>query len=228
MKKIIIIEALRNFIEQNASVLIRHDNKIFYVKSGKEAIDVHGKEKADLIIAQLEFPDLTCEQLCTLIRENELLKQVSILIVCSDTLSDIERCQKCGANDYITRPLSPAVLLKKIMGLLNVSERTSYSVMVKVSSNEDNYFFCTSQNISVSGILLETDQMLKKGDRILCDFFLPNSVRIYSEGEITRVENKGNNIKEYGVRFIDLSPITESEIKAFIENWKNSKTRFDI
>ncbi len=228
MKKIIIADSLREFIEQDVNILTRNDNKIFYIKSGQEALDVHKKEKADLMIVELESPGLNCEQLCPAIRGDEVLKNISIFIICSDKLSDTERCQQCGANDYIIQPLNPAAFLRKVLRLLNISERTHYRVIVKVSFREGydlTHFFCTSQNISKSGILLETEKVLNKGEKITCSFFLPKTVRIITDGEVARIVNKENGVKEYGVRFTDISPAVESQIETFIENWLKKRYR---
>jgi DNA-binding response OmpR family regulator len=226
MKKIIIADSLRDFIEQDVSLIAGQDNKVFYIKSVQEALDIHRKEKVNLIIITLDYPDLSCERLCSVIRADKVLKTVSILIVCSDKFSDIERCLKCGASDYITRPLSPAAFLWKVSRLLNVSERTSYRVIVKVVNMDDHkaaHIFCASKNISSSGVLLETDVIFNKGNRLICSFFLPNSIRIVANGEIMRINDKENGFKEYGVRFIDIPPSVELQIAAFVENWMKRK-----
>ena len=169
-----------------------------------------------------------CEELCSVIRGDEGLKRVSILMVCSDKPSDMERCQKCGANDYI-QPLTPETFLRKALRLLNVSDRTSYRVIVKISKREKNNVtdvLCTSENISSSGMLLETDRVLYKGDKITCSFFLPNSIQIVTEGEIVRIIEKEDGSKKYGVQFIDIPSLVESQITSFIENWLKRKKRF--
>jgi DNA-binding response OmpR family regulator len=228
MKKIIIDNALRDIVQQQVSVLTSNSNKIFYIESGREALALHRKEQADLVIIKPDFPDMTCEQLCSDIRGDEGLKRVSILMVCSDKLSDIERCQKCGANDCI-QPLTQETFLRKAARLLNISERTSYRVIVKVAQRENkniNHVFCTSQNVSSSGILLETDSVLNQGDKITCSFFLPNSIRIVIEGEIVRIVEKEDGSKNYGVKFVDIPSLVESQIASFTENWLKRKKRF--
>jgi DNA-binding response OmpR family regulator len=229
MKKIIVTDTLRDFIEKQAGLFMGQGYKTFFVKSGEEALNVHRNEKADLIIIEPDFPDLTCEQFCSVIREDEVLKRVSTLVVCSDKLSEIERCQRCGANDYI-QPLTPTIFLRKATRLLNVSERTSYRVIVKVSrkeGDETTHFFCTSQNVSTSGILLETDRVLNKGEKVSCSFFLPNSVRVVSQGEVVRIVEREDGSNKYGVKFINMSPLLESRITSFIENWVERKKRYD-
>ncbi len=226
MKKIIIADQLRDSLGQQVSALAGYHNKIFYVKSGREALTIHSKEKADLIIIKPDFYDLTCEQLCELIRGHEDLKKVSILIVCSDRPSDIERCQRCGANDYI-QPATQSMFPRKATRLLNVSGRTNYRVIVKVSKSGNNnaQIFCTSRDLSSSGMLLETDGLLHVGDNITCSFFLPKSIRIITKGEIVRIDKKEDGFKNYGVKFIDIDPSIESQIAYFIESWQRKKKR---
>lgn len=224
MKKIIIADTLKDFAQAG---ILAGNALIFYAKSGGEALDLHRKEKSDLIIIEPDFNDLPCERFCSAVRESDALKKVSILIVCSDKRSDIERCQKCGANDYVDRA-TPAAFLMKVARLLNVSERTSYRVIVNVSKRENSHMahiYCTSRDLSSSGILLETDGTLNKGDKITCSFFLPNSVRISAEGEIVRITEKEGGSKDYGVRFVDVPPSVESQITAFIEAWRERRKR---
>ena len=226
MKKIIIADSLKDFIKQHVSQIAGYDNKVFYIKSAQEALDLHRKERANLIIITLDYSDLSCEQLCSFIRGDEVLKVVSILIVCSEKLSDIERCLRCGASDYITQPVSPAAFLWKVSRLLNVSERTRYRVIVKVVNMDDikaAHVFCASKNISSSGLLLETNVIFSKGDKLTCSFFLPNSIRIVADGEIMRIHEKENGLKEYGVRFIDIPHSVELQIASFVENWLKRK-----
>ena len=63
MKKIIIADSLKNFIEQDVSLIAGYDNKVFYIKSAQEALDIHRKERANLIIITLDYSDLSCERI---------------------------------------------------------------------------------------------------------------------------------------------------------------------
>ncbi|HMK50483.1 MAG TPA: response regulator [Thermodesulfovibrionales bacterium] len=226
MKKMIIIDSLSDFVEQNAAVITGYDNKILYAKSGREALDMHRAERADLLITTLDLPDITCEELCQVIRHDEMLKRISILVICSSGQSDIERCMRCGASDYQAQPLSPSEFLWKVTRLLNVSERTSYRVVVKVTKNDvpnAPHIFCSSKNISSSGVLLETDQVFNIGEKLTCSFFLPHSVRIITEGQVMRLRRKEDGSSEYGVRFVDPSASVELQIASFVENWLKRK-----
>jgi len=197
---------------------------IFTATSAEEAIRIHRDERVDLVIADLEMGGMGGDGMCTAIRGDETLKKVSIIIYCFNKKSARERCEACGANACLTKPVNPEVLFQKVNDLLSICRRESLRVLIRVSVEGragDGYFFSTSKNISTTGILLETDKVLAKGDRITCSFFL-NTNQITANGEAVRVEEKKGELNQYGVKFIDLAPDAQILIEEFI---KKSRSR---
>jgi hypothetical protein len=157
--------------------------------------------------------------LCERIRQDDFLKDVSILIVHSDQESDRKRCESCGANALLQKPVSPDVLFNEVSKLLHIPKRESMRVLMKVTvkgTANQKFFFSLSQNISSSGLLIETDSMLSKGDVITCSFFI-KSARITAQGEIVRVFKKGPDRYQYGIQFQDLDPISKFKIEDFVK-----------
>jgi len=221
VKKILIVADLQTLIEKEKGILNRSDFKFFTATSSVEALNIHKVEKVDLIITNLDMPVISGDKLCSIIRKDEKLKKVSIIIVCGRSNSDIDRCTKCNANSYITRPVKPSLLLEKVSQLLDIPVRQSYRVLLKVKVDgkyKNEPFFCYSRNISRSGILLETERVLSKGDPIYCSFFLPDSKNITASGEVVRVSKSGTGTYMYGVKFSNLDPTSGSDIEAFIRN----------
>jgi CheY-like chemotaxis protein len=221
MKKIMIVDGLETFIFTEKNILRRADFKIFTATSGEEALKVHKAEKVDIIIADLDLPDIGGDKLCSMIRNDEELKSVSIIIVCTTAPSDIERASRCKANSYITKPISSRQLLEKVAQLINVPERKSCRILLKVSvswKSASGSFFCSSRDISATGILLQTDRMLAVGDVISCNFYLPNSIRVFANVEIMRITMNDDDTFLYGAKYVDLSPQYRSAIEAFINN----------
>lgn len=222
MKKIIALNTLKDFIEKEVPILTKSDVELHYASSGKALIRMHEEIKADIIITELDFPDMGCEQLCSTVRMDKVLRNVSILIICSNSPSDLERCLQCGVNDYLVYPLVAFEFLRKVLRLLNIAQRTVYRVIVKATTQgqgKQAHFFCTSKNLSTSGMLLETEKTLVKGDTLAFSFFLPKSVRVLAQGEIVRITQTENGTKEYGVKFFGISPSVESKIETFIHTW---------
>ena len=219
MKKLLIVGNIQNFMAAGNNMLNRAEFEIFTATSGKEAVDIQRTERADLIIIELDMPGMSGDRLCSLIRKDEELKHVSIIIVCTSSASDMARVSRCKANSYITKPIQHLELLDKVTQLVHIPERKSYRVLLKVSVNgrsAKGSFFCSSLDISATGILLQTDRTFATGDVISCDFFLPGASRIFADVEIMRATRNHDNTFLYGARYVDLSPEHISAIKAFI------------
>ncbi len=220
MKKVLIVDDIRSFVEKEKSILDRSDIKIFTAASAEEALAIHKAENIDLIIVDLDMPGMTGDHLCNIIRRDEILKHVSIIVVCSGTKQEIERICQCKANSYITKPIRPVQFLDSVSRYLDVPERKSYRVLLKAKV-EGKFggepFFCSSQNISVSGMLIDTEKALEKGDLVSCSFFLPGSECIVADAEVMRSARTAENSMSYGVRFRNLQPAFRAAIETFIE-----------
>jgi CheY-like chemotaxis protein len=219
MKKLLIVGNIQKFMTAGKNILNRADLKIFTATSGEEALDIHKTEKADLIITELDTPGMSGDKLCSIIRKDEGLKRVSIIIVCTSAASDILRVSRCKANSYITKPIQPEQLIASVAQLVNIPERKSYRVLLKVSvkgTSANGSSFCSSRDISATGILLQTDRTFAIGDVISCDFFLPDSSRIVTDVEIMRVTRNHDKTFHYGAKYVDISPKHKSAIMAFI------------
>ncbi len=220
MKKILIVDDLKPFIEQEKSILSRADFQIFTAGSAEEALELHREYKMDLIIADLEMPGMPGDELCEEIRQDPGLRKVSILMVCTRKKADIERCSKCGANSYIARPVKREELLERAKGLLEIPSRKDMRVLMKVSVKgrfKAEPFFCASQDVSKSGILFESDKVLAKGDVIQCSFFIPDEERVQTDGEVVRVSRSEPGVYCYGIRFVNIEPEYEFAIDRYIK-----------
>ncbi len=172
--------------------------------SSEEILNLHGVKRADLIIADAALPLMGGAKLCSMIRSDAELKYVSIILVCDETETTLSECRKAGANVVIPKPVDPGELLWKASELLVVPQRKDMRALLRVSIKGlegDTPFFAQSQNISISGMLLETEHALKPGDRLTCSFNIGHS-EITVTGTVVRVEETTSARHRYGVRFI--------------------------
>ncbi|HEY6873611.1 MAG TPA: response regulator [Geobacteraceae bacterium] len=225
MKKILLVNAVIAFFDGNKSLLNRSEFRTLTAITGKEALQVHRQEQVDLIIAEVNMPDMRGDELCAQLRTEKDLKNVSVILVCRDTPEDRARAAKCGANAWITKPINPEKLLESVGQLLAVSARKGYRVLLKAHVNgerENIPFFCTSHNISATGILFETDKLLNQGDRITCVFYLPGACQITTAGEVVRSLKMPDGTLNYGVRFINLASESRGAIERFVTNFNRN------
>lgn len=222
MKKVIIAKDIRGILEKKKTFLDRSAVRLFAADSNEKLLALHRAIKADLIIANLNMPEMSGEALCSLIRDDEELRHISIIIVCSDHESDLARCIQCRANAFISRPIDTELLLQEAHRLLNIAPRTSYRIPIRVKfigKSKQRVFTGYTENLSSSGMLLCTMSHLFEGDSVMCSFSVPVSTQITVQAEVVRALGKEpeHNAKCYGIKFTELSANATSAIQAFIE-----------
>ncbi len=227
MKKVIIAEDLKTVLERDRSFFNRTGIITIGAASNNEILDLHRAEKAALIITDLDLPGMSGEDLCSLIRQDDALRSVSIIIVCSETAENLQRCTQCGANAFVTSPVNTAVLLQEAHQLLHVTQRKTCRMPLKVrieGKAMGKPFAGSIENMSTAGLLFLTEAVLFEGDPINCSFELPDSGRINLSAEVVRTAAPPDSPslkKRYGVRFTDIGDADASNIETFI----NTKTR---
>lgn len=223
MKKILLAHTLKELVPGENTVLAREDLKIFTAATTDDIISLHKTERVDIIIADIEMPGRPLDDLCSLIRREDDLKSASIILACPRDSATIKRCRDCGANAVFPKPIDRKKLFLKITQFLKIEERESIREIVKISVNvnhKSESFFTISGNISASGMLMETDRVLSKGDLITCSFVLQYPVT--ARGKIARAETKSKDMHLYGVKFLDIDEDTRAQIEEFIKKRHNA------
>ena len=221
MKKVIIAKDIKRVLEGEKSFLNRSGIRIFTAASNEKALALHRSVKADLIIAKLNMPEMSGERLCSLIRDDEELRSVSLIIICSAADSDLERCVQCRANAFFSSPINSALLLQELHKLLHVAPRMSCRIPLSVKlrgKSKAMPFTGYTENISTSGLLFRSSALLFEGDVVTCSFSLPRSLQITANAEIVRFVGKaGHDSNDYGLRFINPGPRAISALSAFLK-----------
>lgn len=190
----------------------RGDIIAYTARSSEEIVNIQGVRNADLIITDLALPLMGGAKLCSVIRSDAHLKNVSIIMACDNAEASLAACREAGANAVIPKPIDPVQLFSKISELLVVPRRKHLRVLLRVSvegREGTTSFFASSQNISIAGMLLETDRMFKKGDRLTCTLNIGHS-EVVVESMVARVKRTASGRLWYGVQF--LNPDTKSLI----------------
>jgi two-component system chemotaxis response regulator CheY len=210
-KKILLVNNLQSFLKRNYSLLDRAGFDVYTATSTLEALQIHRAQKVNLIIAMLDMPQLGGDSLCSLIRQDSELCKVSIILVCYPIPKDMEKASQCGANVWLTKPVRPDVLLQEVEKLLSISTRIDLRTSVRGIVN-NRRFSGSLHNISVSGILCETDMLLNPDELITSMSIDISSSEIIAGGKVVRSANNLNGLYNYGVQFIGLAPGYREEI----------------
>ncbi|MCR4943441.1 MAG: response regulator transcription factor [Clostridium sp.] len=106
------------------------DYVIFEAENGQEALDIFKDNKIDLIILDIMMPVM--DGLTTLQKIREVSTLPVILLTAKSQEEDKLEGYDIGADDYVTKPFSPKVLVAKVKALL---KRTKSDV----DSSSQNY-----------------------------------------------------------------------------------------
>lgn len=94
--------------------LIRMGHEVVTVDSGDEAYETLKNEKFDFIILDLFLPQHSGIDITHYIRQ-ELKLTTPIVILSRSGLENLKKqAKEAGANDYLTKPIEPDVLLLKL------------------------------------------------------------------------------------------------------------------
>lgn len=86
---------------------------------GQQALDQVKLSNPDLIILDLMLPKIDGYKVCRLLKFDERYRKIPVLVSSARSqAADIQLAKECGADDYLTKPFEPQVLLKKLEELL--------------------------------------------------------------------------------------------------------------
>lgn len=205
MNKILIVNNQPSFLERNEGLLNRIGFKIYTATSALEAMQIHKVHRVKLIIAMLDMPEMGGDMLCALIRQDPVMRKVSILLICQPTPGKIERASSCGANAWICKPLQPGMLLQEVGKLISIPTRIDHRAGIH-GIVRCKWFSGISRNISVSGVLCETDVEIDPEEIITSMSVSISSSEIVTDGRVARSVRLPNGMYNYGVQFIGLTP----------------------
>ncbi len=125
--KVLIVDDEVDFLIDLRHHLQKEKYQVLTAASGKEAIACARKENPNLIILDINMPEMDGVEVCRHIRE---LPEFSNTIICFLTNCNEDYTQiaafEAGGDDYITKPLKPEVHLSRIRAILKRIDPTSH------------------------------------------------------------------------------------------------------
>lgn len=124
IKKILIVEDEEDIVTLLYTIfgdLVNHE--ILYTKDGQEAINRARVDNPDIILLDIQLPELNGYEVCRLIKSNPTLSRIKVLMLSGMKQNhDWLKAQAAGADDFIAKPFSSIALLEKVEELLRSNE----------------------------------------------------------------------------------------------------------
>lgn len=96
-------------------ILEKNNYSYIEAENGLEALELLVMNDVDVIIADLNMPQMTGLELIKSIRESDDYNKIPILMLTTDTNEEAKRsCLSAGANIFMSKPMPPDLLISEI------------------------------------------------------------------------------------------------------------------
>ena len=95
--------------------------RVITAPNGKDAIDQVAKYNPDVVLLDVEMPEMDGFAACEIIRARKTDREIPIFIITSrDDDESVERAYELGATDFLTKPIALPVLPHRIRHILRI------------------------------------------------------------------------------------------------------------
>ncbi|MEO8664188.1 MAG: response regulator transcription factor [Ignavibacteria bacterium] len=192
-KKVLVVDDEKDIVDILKYNLERENEfDVYTAKDGKEALELTEQISPDLILLDIMMPEVNGFEVCKQLKNNPDTSKIPVIFLTAkeneiDEILGLE----IGADDYISKPISPRKVLARIKSVIR---RTS-SDYEKPLKLEDNIKFRNLEidSSSHSVRINEREVFFPKKEFQLLHFLLSNRGKVYSR-EILLNQIWGENI----------------------------------
>lgn len=117
--KILCVEDDVNLQKNVSFILWKEGYEVVCARTGEEAVKLARREKPDLILLDLVLPGIDGLKVCGILKKDPATSDILIIMVTGKKrVEDVVLGLKEFADDYVTKPFEPQVLLARIQAVL--------------------------------------------------------------------------------------------------------------
>jgi two-component system alkaline phosphatase synthesis response regulator PhoP len=134
-KRILIADDEPDILEIIQYNLVKEGYEILTARDGEEALAKAIATRPDMIILDIMMPKKTGVEVCEILRSQVAFKEVLIIFLTAlnDETSHIKGLET-GADDYVTKPVSPKVLISRINALFRRVNKKPDEKLLKIEN----------------------------------------------------------------------------------------------
>ena len=176
--KILIIEDDKNVRDDMMELLRNASYEVFIIEEFNNVLDQIININPDLVLLDINIPNMNGEMVLEKLRK---ISSVPVIMVTSkNTISDEVLSMGYGADDYVTKPYNPTILLLRINSILrrinNVSEIVKYKdAIVNIKKGTINYcnkeIILTKNEMIILGFMLSHKGVIVTRDELMTDLW---------------------------------------------------------
>lgn len=138
--KILVIEDERDIAELIAHNLEREGFQVETAMSGEEGLSKAKIEPPGLVVLDIMLPEMNGLDVCRSLRSDGTTRGIPIIMLTArDEDIDVVTGLEVGADDYLTKPFSPRVLIARIRSVLRRYKESAESNNTNSWRNDEGY-----------------------------------------------------------------------------------------
>lgn len=114
-KTILIVEDNELNMKLFNDLLQAHGYKTLQTKDGREALKIAEQGRPDLILMDIQLPEISGLDITKMIKQNDSLKHIPVIAVTAFAMKgDEEKIREGGCDGYIAKPISVPTFLETV------------------------------------------------------------------------------------------------------------------
>lgn len=114
-RNILVIEDNQQNMYLTTFILEKHGHKVIQAWDGRQGIEAAAQNIPDLILLDIQLPEMDGYAVAASLKSNPLLAKVPIVAVTSYAMAgDRERILAAGCNGYIEKPINPETFIEQL------------------------------------------------------------------------------------------------------------------
>ncbi|MDR2050616.1 MAG: response regulator [Deltaproteobacteria bacterium] len=146
MREILVVDDNESSLQQIRS-LLQGTYNFSLVTSGKQALSICAMEHPDLVLLDIEMPEMDGFAVIDVLRQTPELSRIPVIfLTANQDVATEARGLKAGARDFIKKPVEKDILLHRLEIHLNITSYQDY-LLNSVESLANNLAICISDLI---------------------------------------------------------------------------------
>ncbi len=152
--KILIVDDEEDILEFLSYNLTKEGFNILTANDGSKGLSLVKKHKPDLVILDVMMPGMDGIEVCERIRETSILDEILVIFLTarSEDYSELAGFS-AGADDYITKPIKPKLLISRVKAILRRKQNKKQSdiiILGGISINRQKFeLLCEGNKITL-------------------------------------------------------------------------------